>query len=152
MTRRTLALTLAAILVAVVAIPALGQGTARGRYYTKADVEKVIKRLENHTDEFRKAVDRDLDRSVFNGKSREDRLNDQVEDLEKATDRLRDKFDRSDRWEDTKDNVQDVLREARDINDLFNRWPAYSKVKTYWVAVKTDANTLAGIYNLRKIP
>jgi hypothetical protein len=39
---------------------------------------------------FRKAVDRDLDRSVVDGTRREDNINDQVEDLERATDRLRD--------------------------------------------------------------
>ena len=48
-------------------------------------------------------------------------MNDQIQDLDDATDRLRDKFDKSDRWEDTRDNVQDVLRESRDINDLYNR-------------------------------
>ena len=135
----------------IVVAPAFAQGTARGRYYTKSDVDRVIKRLENNTDAFKKAVDRDLDKSVLDGSKREDRMNDQIQDLDDATDRLRDKFDKSDRWEETKDNVQDVLREARDINDLYNRTPAYSKVKQYWMAVKTDANTLAGIYNLKKI-
>ncbi len=149
MITRLLCLALTAGLV--VATPVFGQGTARGRYYTKADVDRVIKRLESHTDDFKKAVDRDLDKSVLDGTKREDRMNDQIQDLDDMTDRLRDKFDKSDRWEETKDNVQDVLREARDINDLYNRTPAYSKVKKYWVAVKTDSNTLADIYNLRKI-
>lgn len=149
MITRLLCLALTAGLV--VATPVFGQGTARGRYYTKADVDRVIKRLESHTDDFKKAVDRDLDKSVLDGTKREDRMNDQIQDLDDMTDRLRDKFDKSDRWEETKDNVQDVLREARDINDLYNRTPAYSKVKRYWVAVKTDSNTLADIYNLRKI-
>jgi hypothetical protein len=137
--------------VVAVSSPAFAQGRARGRQYSKGDVERIIKRLERNTDAFKKAVDRQLDHSVLNGTRREDRINDRVSDLEHATDRLRDKFDRSDDWRETRGDVEDVVREARTVNGLFGRVQAYSRVSSNWATLRSDINTLAGIYNVRPI-
>ena len=135
-------------LVALVAVPSFAQDRARGRRYRKADIEQTIKRLEENTDRFKKTVDRELDRSVLNGTRAEDRINDRVSDFEKATDRLRDRFDRSDDWMDTRRDVENVLSEGRRIEGLFDRVRAYSRVRSQWNAVKHDANTLARYYEL----
>jgi hypothetical protein len=137
--------------VALVSSPAFAQGRARGRHFNKAEVERIIKRLERNTDAFKKAVDRQLDHSVLNGTRREDRINDRVSDLERATDRLRDKFDRSDDWSDTRADVEAVVREARNVNDLFGRVRAYSRVSANWGTVRSDINTLASLYNVRPV-
>ncbi|MBL8148429.1 MAG: hypothetical protein JNN15_00700, partial [Blastocatellia bacterium] len=64
-------------------------------YYTKADVERVIRRAEDQSDRFQKVLDRALDRSSLDGSNLEDRLNDQAKRLERALDDLRDDFDRA---------------------------------------------------------
>jgi hypothetical protein len=138
-------------LVALIASPAFAQGRARGRQYSKGDVERIIKRLEKNTDTFKKAVDRQLDRSVLDGTKREDRINERVSELENATDRLRNRFDRSDDWRETRSDVLDVVREADNINGLFDRIRAYSRVRTSWNAVRSDINTLAGVYDVPRI-
>jgi hypothetical protein len=139
------------MLAALVTAPAYAQGRPRGRDINKRDVERIIKRLERNTDIFKKAVDRQLDRSVLNGTRREDRINDRVSDLEKATDRLRDRFDRTDRWRETRADVEDVVREARNIQGLFDRIRAYSPVRSSWIAVRSDINTLASFYDIRPL-
>ncbi len=141
----------ALVLVALVSSPAFAQGRARGRQYNKGEVERIIKRLERNTDAFKKAVDRQLDHSVLDGTKREDRINDRVSDLERATDRLRGRFDRSDDWRETRSDVEDVVQEARNINGLFDRVRAYSRVSSSWASVRTDINTLAAIYNVRPV-
>jgi chromosome segregation ATPase len=144
-------LALVVALVAVVSSPAFGQGRTRGRQFNKAEIERIIKRLERNTDAFKKAVDRQLDHSVLDGTRREDRINDRVSDLERATDRLRDKFDRSDDWSETRDDVEAVVQEARNINGLFGRVRAYSRVSANWAALRNDINTLAGLYKVRPV-
>jgi hypothetical protein len=138
-------------LFAVVVSPALGQERDRGRRYGKRDVERIIKRLEKNTDAFKKAVDRQLDRSVLDGTGPEDRINDRVGDLEDATDRLRRRFDRSDDWRETRSDVEDVVREARRINGLFDRIRGYGPVSSSWRAVRTDINSLAEAYDVRPV-
>src|SRR5918992_454686 len=71
---------------------------ARGRLYTKADVDRIIKRVETSSDKFKKEFDKSLDRSRLNNTNREDRLNQYAKDLEHATDELRSQFDRTDKW------------------------------------------------------
>ena len=137
-------------LVFLVSSPAFTQGRARPRQ-DRGEVERIIKRLEKNTDAFKKTVDRQLDRSVLNGTRREDRINDRVSDLERATDRLRNKFDRSDDWRETRADVENVVREARSVNDLFGRVRAYSKVSANWSAVRSDIDALAARYNVRPL-
>jgi hypothetical protein len=48
---------------------------ARGRVYTKSDVDRIIKRVEDSTDKFKKEFDKALDRSRLNDTNREDQLN-----------------------------------------------------------------------------
>lgn len=138
-------------LIALVASPALAQGRARARNINKPNVERIIKRLENNTDRFKKAVERQLDRSVLDGTRREDRINDRVDDLEDATDRLRSRFDRSDNWAETRGDVENVVRAADAVNGLFDRVRGYSPVRSSWAMVRSDVNTLAAVYNVRRL-
>lgn len=136
-------------LALILTAPVLAQGRYRGRSYSKADVERIIKRVEDRCDSFRKAIDRNLDRSRLDGTRREDNINDQVSDLEKATDELRREFDRHDNWRETRREVERVMREADEINALMKRARFNDNVEREWQLVKADLNKLAGIYELR---
>ena len=127
------------------------QGTHRGQFYTKADVEHIIKRVEERSDEFRKVIDKSLDRSAINGTNREDNINEQVKELENAIDKLRSEFDRAQTWEETRSQVQRVMNEADEVNAIVRRgrWPRGGPVKSSWALVRSDLNKLAGVYNLR---
>ena len=143
------------ILVGAIAllIPAAvaAQGTHRGNFYTKADVERIIKRVEERSDAFRRVVDRSLDRSAINGTNREDNINEQIKELETAIDTLRRDFDRAQTWEETRSQVQRVMNEADEVNGIVRRgrWRRGGPVKAEWALVRADLNRLAGIYNLR---
>lgn len=136
-----------------VALTASGaaQGTHRGNYYTKADVERIIKRVEERSDAFRKVVDRSLDRSALDGTNREDNINQQVKELENAIDKLRKDFDRAQSWEETRGQVQSVLNESDEVNAIFRRgrWRRGGPLKSEWALVRNDLNRLFGIYDLR---
>ena len=127
------------------------QGTHKGNFYTKADVERIIRRVEERSDAFRLVVDRSLDQSGLNGTNREDNINQQVKELENAIDRLRKDFDRAQTWEETRSQVQRVMNEADEVNAIVRRgrWRRGGPVKAEWSLVRADLNKLAGIYNLR---
>lgn len=132
---------------------ALAQGTAKGQFYTKADVERIIKRVEERSDAFRKVVDKSLDRSAIDGTKREDNINEQIKELENAIDKLRKDFSRANTWQETREQVQTVMNESDEVNAIVRRgrWKRGGAVKSEWALVRYDLNRLAGVYNLRQL-
>jgi hypothetical protein len=137
--------------VAAAAASARAQGRYRGERYTKGDVDRIIKRVEDRSDSFKKLVDRSLDRGVLDGTNAEDRINEQVKDLERALDDLRDDFDRTDTWRETRRHVEKVLREADEVNYIVNHRNLRPDVERLWGLLRADINRLAGIYNLPRL-
>ncbi len=139
------------LLMTTMAAAVSAQGTHKGNFYTKADVERIIKRVEERSDAFRNVIDRSLDRGALDGTSREDNINQQVKELETAIDDLRKDFDRAQTWEETRSQVQRVMNEADEVNAIVRRgrWRRGGPVKSEWSLVRADLNKLAGIYNLR---
>jgi hypothetical protein len=141
-------LVIALALSSLLTVSTFAQGTARGRYYTKNDVERIIKRVEERSDAFKTVVDKTLDRSVLNGTQKEDNINEQVKQLERALDNLRSDFDRRNEWRETKDQVRAVLNQADEVGRIVKRNRFNARVQRSWAALRTDLNTLAGVYNL----
>jgi hypothetical protein len=121
---------------------------ARGRVYTKADVGRIIARVEDRSDKFKKEFDKALDRSRLNNSKREDTLNQYAKDLEKATDELRREFDRRDSWMENKDEVRRCLAAASQIDVAMRNRRLGGKVESTWSALRYELNTLADVYNL----
>lgn len=143
-----LVLTLAAALLLIPNIAEAQRREARGRLYTKAEVDKIIKRVEDRSDKFEKEFDKALDRSRLNNTRREDELNDYADDLEKATDELREEFDRRDAWAENKPEVRKCLEIATKLNVAMRNRRLGPKVENTWSALRYELNTLADVYNL----
>lgn len=121
---------------------------ARGKVYTKAEVDAIIKRVETRADNFKKEFDKALDKSRLDGSDREDELNSYAKDLEKQTDELRREFDRRDLWIENKDEVRRCLATATKINVAMRNRKLGRDVETTWAALRYELNTLAKVYNL----
>ena len=143
----------ALFMVALVSTPAEAQYNrrGRGRGYTKAQVEQIIRRLENQSDRFVRSFDRSLDNSRVDGSRREDNLNQRARDLENAFDSLRLEFDRTDRYQDTRAQVSSVLNVAEDINRAVRNRRLRGNTENLWARVRTELNALASVYNLRQL-
>jgi hypothetical protein len=116
-------------------------------------VQRVMKQLKKDTEKFRKSLDSSLDKSRLNGTNREDDINKFMDDYEKATERLYDRF---------KDNksvggdVETVLDGAAQIDqfmtrrsDQFMRRNSQSgRAERDWAAVRQDLRQLAEAYNV----
>jgi histidinol dehydrogenase len=122
-----------------------------GRNNTKAQVERIIRRVENQSDRFVRSFDNALDRSRADGTWREDNLNERARDLENKLDALRMEFDRTDRYQDTRTQVSSVLNTAEGINTAVRRRRLNNNTERLWERVRDELNTLAAFYNLRQL-
>lgn len=124
---------------------------AQGRYanrYSKRDVSNIISRMETSSDSFRRNFDRAMDNSNLNGTEAEDRFNNIVRDFENSVDRLRREFDRSDSWWESRNNVQDMIRDARPVNTMMVSLPFRRNIENQWSALRNNVNTVADTYDL----
>jgi hypothetical protein len=149
---------------------ALGQGA-----YTKAYVADRIRKVEDGVDEFRKwAEKRGEDaksrtetaqssgktsrRSRTNPSNTEarkdqaqntkDDLNDALSDINRSTNRLRRKFDATDKWMETKVQVEQVVEDGRRINQVMVRGNYGTQAERYWGVLRTAINDLARTYGV----
>jgi hypothetical protein len=144
---------IALFMLVVMSVPAEAQYSRRGRDrgYTKAQVERIIRRLENQSDRFVRSFDRSLDNSRVDGTRREDNLNQRARDLENALDVLRQEFDRTDRYQDTRSQVSSVMNVAEDINRAVRNRRLRGNTERLWSQVRSELNALASVYNLRQL-
>ena len=124
---------------------------AQGRYtdkYSKRDVSSIITKLEQSSNDFTREFDRQLDNSSINGTNEEDRLNNIVRDYENSLDDLRREFDRNNSWWQSRNDVQDVMREARNVNQMMNNLSFARKLESRWKNMRKDLNKLADTFDL----
>lgn len=119
--------------------------------FSRAQVDRLIRNVEERVDRFVVQFDYALDNSRLNNTRREDNLNQRARDLETATDELRREFDRSDSRRENTAEVRRVLNIASNINVAMRNRRLNVATERNWTAVKTELNALARAYNLPQI-
>ena len=115
------------------------------QFRTTAQMRNVIARLETNTDRFSRTIDVALDRSRFNNTDLEDQVNALVDEMEFATDRLKDR---------TRDNlanrtdVNAVLRRGMYLDMFMQRNNLSRTAQRDWRLVRNDLNRLARVYGV----
>jgi hypothetical protein len=158
---------LAAVVLASVAL----SGVAAAQLsFTKAQVGDRIRKVEDGVDEFRDWAEKRGDQgktqaqsAQTSGRSRgktatesqkatahdkKDELADGLSDLNKSTNRLRRKFDPSDKWMETKPQVESVMDDARRVNQVLTRGKYGTQAERYWSVLRKNINELARCYNV----
>ena len=130
---------------------ASAQRRGRANRNAKADVDRLIRNVEERVDRFVAQFNDTLDRSRLDGTKREDNLNQRARDLESATDELRREFDRNDSWAENKDEVRKCLNIASDIDATMRARRFSAATETNWVNVRNELNALAKVYGLPRI-
>jgi hypothetical protein len=158
----TVALGLA--LIAPTATPAFAQ------LMPKAQVANLIAKVENGVDEFRDYLEKRGDNAKdtastaqAQGKTsrrkptesqkskasnKKDALDDALGDLNRSTNRLRRKFDPTDKWMETKSEVEKVVDDARKINQVVARGSYGPEAARLWAVLRTGINDLARAYGV----
>lgn len=138
--------------------------------FTKAQVGAQIRKVEDGVDEFQKwaenraeqaqtqaqagqaagrtrgrtATDAQKDRAL----ATKDDLSDALGELNRSTNRLRRKFDPTDKWIETKAEVERVMDDGRKINQVLVRGNYGTQAERYWGALRANINDLARFYNV----
>jgi hypothetical protein len=138
---------------------------------TKAVVADRIVKVENGVDEFRKYLERrgenaktasttaptagarkgrktatESQKAIANTKK--DELDDALGDLNRSTNRLRRKFDATDKWMETKVEVERVVDDGRKINQAVTKGNYGTEVARLWAALRNGINDLARAYGV----
>jgi len=159
---------LSAVLIASLVV---GGGSSFAQtVFTKAQVGDRIRKVEDGVDEFRKWAENRGDqaktqaqaaRNSGRGRGRtatesqktqaantKDDLEDALSDLNRSTNRLRRKFDPTDKWMETRPQVERVLDDGRRINQVLVRGQYGTQAERYWSVLRANINDLARCYGL----
>jgi len=138
--------------------------------FTKVQVADRIRKVEDGVDEFRKWAENRAEQgqstaqtAKASGRTRgrtatesqkagarekKDELEDALGDLNRSTNRLRRKFDPNDKWMETRPQVENVLDDARKINQVMVRGKYGTQAERFWAVLRESINDLARCYNL----
>jgi hypothetical protein len=158
-------LTIAILTLAVSSGTAAAQGS-----FSKAQVGDRIRKVEDGVDEFRKWAEKrgeqgkdQAQAAKDSGRTRtktatdsqknaahakKDDLENALDDLNKSTNRLRRKFDPTDKWVETRPQVEKVLDDGRKINQVLVRGKYGTDATRLWGVLRANINDLARCYNL----
>jgi hypothetical protein len=161
------ALVLSLLLIGLTATPAFAQLMA------KAQVANLIAKVENGVDDFRKYLEKRgenareasstaqasgrkkrhaTESQKANAGSKKDALDDALGDLNRSTNRLRRKFDPTDKWMETKAQVEKVVDDGRKINQVVARGSYGPEAARLWAVLRTGINDLARAYGVPPMP
>ena len=109
-------------------------------------VAGIIADLERRTNEFKGALRRALDRSPLDGTRREDQLNRDASNLERATNRLRESWNADRDFDRSRRHLAVALSAGQDIHRTLSRHRLRGNVQREWGAVREELNQLAAAF------
>jgi hypothetical protein len=118
------------------------------RTYTKSDVERFIKDVEESSKDFQRDFDIWLDQSSLNGQQREDRYNKLVKNLTSSLGNLRSNFNRRNDWWLSRNDMQRVLNDATRVNLAMRDPEVRGRLNRQWGALRRNIDRLAVAFNL----
>jgi hypothetical protein len=170
---RSTSAALGAILGVSVAFIGPPASRASAQSMAKAQVGGLIARVENGVDEFRDYLEKRGENASdakstaqssgrrkgqnasedqkARAKTKKDALDDALGDLNRSTNRLRRKFDATDKWIETKGQVESVVDDARKINQVVARGNYGAEAARLWAALRTGVNDLARAYGVQPL-
>jgi hypothetical protein len=116
-----------------------------GRY--NRNLQSTIRNLKNRANQFERRIDRELDRSRYDDRNREDRINQIAQDFANATERLDDAYDNSRDYNNSYDEAQRVLQLGNQLGRVVSRTRINGNVQNDWYRIQQDLNVLANAYN-----
>ena len=151
------------LLTGISANLAMAQGLA------KAQVGNLIKQVEDGTDKFRDYLEKRgdtakdsnaaktgqtargrtaTDAQKNNARAKKDALDDALGDLNKSTNKLRRKFDGTDNWISTKNDVEKVVEDGRKVNQSLTKGNYGTEAARLWGVLRNGINDLARAYGV----
>lgn len=126
-----------------------GQGQRDNRRYRNQNryVVESVKRIDRLSGQLKDDLDRSLDRSRFDGRNREDRINDVADDFHSAAAQLRDRFDDGRNPGRASQEARRVLELGSRLDRIISRNRFNRQVESRWLQIKSDLRVLQNAYS-----
>ncbi|MBC7909155.1 MAG: hypothetical protein H7Y30_01560 [Pyrinomonadaceae bacterium] len=167
--RRTLIPTIFAVALVALSLPALA--AAQGGYYghdrdddsyrrddnrrygnyDQRRLRESVKRLENLSDDFRKRLDRSLDRSRYDDSRREDNINNVAREFQNAADTLEDRFDSGRNLNRSSNEARRVLQLGMQLDRVMGRNRFDNRVESEWTRIRQELRYVADAYGFNML-
>jgi len=122
-------------------------GNRRSGNYNQGNLRAVINRLENRSREFERRLDRELDRSRYDDRNREDRINQLASSFRNAAARLEDAYDGGRNMNNSADEARQLLSIGSQLDRALSRARLNYNVQNDWSRIRQDLQTIAYAYN-----
>ena len=123
------------------------RGQVVGQPYRLSDkeVERILHRIENQANSFRRSLDAALDRSRLDDTNREDDINAFIKNFNEQTKRLHDRFDDH---KSVAADVEAVLNSAASVDQFMHRQRLSERAQNDWSTLRASLDDLAQAYNV----
>jgi hypothetical protein len=138
------------LLLAQGALPAQYQAIP-GRPDRVQTVTSLIIEMDRLSTDFRRSLDRALDRSRMDGTVREDYLNREARKLEIELEQLRLSWNRFRNERHSRRNVAQALQAARNLDRSLSRHVLRGRVQREWYDLSAGLDRLADAFNVRRV-
>ncbi len=123
-----------------------GNGNNNNRNSNR-NLQSTIKNLKNHSREFERRLDRELDHSRYDGTNREDRLLQIAKDFQNATESLDNSYDNRRDYNKSQDEARRVLQLGSQLDRAVSRSRVSNNVGSDLNRIRQDLSVLANAYN-----
>jgi len=111
------------------------------------NLNSIVKNLKNHSRDFARRLDRELDRSRYDGRRREDNLNNLARSFREAAENLDDEYDNRNDYSRSQDEVRRVLTLGNQLDNAISRARLNSNIQSDWYRVRQDLSDLSNAYS-----
>ncbi len=132
--------------IAFFAIGAFGQGRY-ANVYSRTQVEGYISQLEQSSNAFRTDFVNEVNRSNLNSSTKR-QYNRDAEQFENSLDVLKRRFDSSNSWWESRNDVQTMISNSQSLNNTMNSAAFRRNLERQWNRLRNDINKLADTYDL----
>ncbi|MGI8543200.1 MAG: hypothetical protein ACR2MD_06925, partial [Aridibacter sp.] len=118
-------------------------------HYGNTNLNSTIKNLKNNANRFEDVLDRELDRSRYDGTRREDQLNNLARRFKDATDKLDREYDGGRDMRRSSDEARRVLALGQQLGSALrgSRANRNRSIQTYWRNIQSDLRIIARAFN-----
>lgn len=122
-----------------------GPISTQGGLYGSTQTRQLVQRIAVAANQFRRNIDLAVNRARINNSSEEYQLRGRVGEFQLAATRLRDRINRR---QATVAEVQQLLEQARYIDNFMRTYELTNRVENDWSILRTDLSTLANSSNI----
>jgi hypothetical protein len=137
--------------VGLLSLPAAPAQTGGSRL-SDSELEKLIDRAENLTNDLDDDFSDSLDKTRLDGTDEEDRLQHQAEALEDTMDEIHSAYKKRAGSDEIKDKVHRALTIAADIDRVVVKYRLTEEVEGDWKQLRSDLNAMARHFSLPEMP